>query len=139
MKKTLFILASLIASYWAYSQDSIVPVHIYRPGQFSGSLTNFSIEVDGELVCKLSNNKRISITLEPGSHVIQAIESGALSGLKMTTIKIVAKEGEPIYIKGDVKSSFTRLRLEMTRVFEDQYQKDLNRKDIQLDNCQLEG
>ncbi len=139
MKVTISVFALLtLLTFKSFSQSEKAYIHVYRPGQFTASMSNFSIYLNDSSVCKLSNKKRIFFEVDPGQLELESIESGAMSGLKKTSITLNAIAGDTIYIKGDVKSSFTRYRMELTRVFKESFIKDVEKQNIEIDNCQLE-
>ncbi len=135
MKKMFTTVLCLVLT-WRVLAQSEAEIHIYRPGQFTGSLTNFTIYLNDDPVCKLSNNKRITLKVAEGKYQIQAKESGATIGKKKIYMDLETKSGEIYFIRGDVKTSFTRLRMELTRVFPDRYNTDIDDKNIELDICQ---
>ncbi|HEY5408237.1 MAG TPA: DUF2846 domain-containing protein [Ginsengibacter sp.] len=109
-------------------------IYIYRGGSFSGSLTNFAIYVDDQKLCKLSNKRYFKVAVKPGKHVISAHRGGVGIGKKETEVEVDAENGKSNYISCSMKSSITRVRLEMEEVVEKTGIKDIS--DMKVDNCQ---
>lgn len=139
MKRLVVLFLATLMANASFSQEKSV-VNIYRPGQLIAAGVNFTIYVNGEAKCKLSNNKRITFELEPGKVEIIARQSGIGELMKkIISLDLELEAGKEYFIKGDVKSSFTRYRMELSRVFPEQFNSDLETKEIGLDNCQLEN
>jgi hypothetical protein len=51
--------------------DSAV-IYIYRVGQFMGAGANWSMFVNEDKLCKLSNNKFMRVVVKPGKHTISS-------------------------------------------------------------------
>ena len=109
-------------------------IYVYRGGQFGGALTNFSIWVDNEKICKLSNGKYMRVPVGPGSHTIEAKQGGVSVMKKETNIDVDVVKGKSNYVSCNMKQSITRVRLEMTEVVEKNGKKDIEK--MSLDNCQ---
>ncbi len=114
--------------------DDLATIYIYRSGQFYGSALNYSIYVNGEKICKLSNNKYIEYKAKPGKLAITAQRGGIEVFKRETELELDADAGKKYYVKGDIKSSITRTRLEMSEVTENTAKRDM--KDMTVDNCQ---
>ena len=123
---------------FAFSQEKST-IHIYRPGQFFAAAINYTIYVNGEAKCKLSNNKWISFEIDPGKIEIMSRQSGVRLMKKTISVDIEVEPGNNYYFKADIKSSLTRTRMELTRVFPEQYEKDIEEGGMKLDNCQLDN
>ncbi len=109
-------------------------IYIYRSGQFSGSLTNFTIYVDDIKLCKLSNNKYFKIPVKPGTHVVSAKQSGVAIMKKETEVQVDVEAGKSNYVSCTMKSSITRVRLNMEEVLPKTGVKEIS--DMKVDNCQ---
>jgi hypothetical protein len=109
-------------------------IFIYRGGSFSGSLTNFIIYVDDQQLCKLSNKRYFKVPVKPGKHIISAKRGGVGIGKKETEVEVDTENGKSNYISCSMKSSVTRVRLEMEEVVEKTGIKDIS--DMKVDNCQ---
>ncbi len=109
-------------------------LYIYRGGQFGGALSNFSIWVDDEKICKISNGKYIKVALTPGTHKVEAKVGGVGIMKKETSIEVDVVKGKSNFVSCNMKQSITRVRLEMTEVVEKNGQKDIEK--MTLDNCQ---
>ncbi|NEU69053.1 DUF2846 domain-containing protein [Spirosoma agri] len=114
--------------------DDFATVYVYRGGQFFGSTLNYSIYVNGEKICKLSNNKYIEYKAKPGKLSITAQRGGIEVFKRETALELDAEAGKKYYVKGDVKSSITRTRLDMSEVTENTAKRDMN--GMTIDNCQ---
>lgn len=143
MKKALYCLAaSLFALLTAFRSDNApvrasadyATVYIYRGGQFFASGINYSIYVNGQKICKLSNNRYIEYKAKPGKLAITAQRGGIEVFKRETAVDLDVEAGKSYYVRGDVKSSITRTRLEMSEVTENTAKRDM--KDMTVDNCQ---
>ncbi len=141
MNKLLFVVALVMGSLSlsAHTQAAGKPedtahIYIYRVGQFSGAMANFSIFVDGKKLCKLSNNKYFRIAVGPGKHIINAKVGGIGLMKKETEVEIEAEKGGDYYIACNMKSSITRVRLEMIEVTKNTGKKQM--ENMSEDNCQ---
>ena len=143
MKAVSFILLicfTLVAS--AFRSDSVstgpaddfAMVYVYRGGQFFASTINYSIYVNGEKICKLSNNKYIEYKAKPGKLAITAQRGGIEVFKRETALDVEAEAGKKYYVKGDMKSSITRTRLELSEVTESTAKRDMN--GMTVDACQ---
>ena len=139
---SLFTLLCLSLISSAFRSDSIqklpaddfATVYIYRGGQFFGSGINYSIYVNGEKICKLSNNKYIEYKAKPGKLSLTAQNGGIEVFKKETSLDFDVEAGKKYYVRGDIKSSITRTRLEMSEVTENTAKRDMN--GMTVDNCQ---
>ncbi|TMI97516.1 MAG: DUF2846 domain-containing protein [Bacteroidetes bacterium] len=109
-------------------------IYIYRVGQFAGAGANWSIFVDEQKICKLSNNKFIKMPAKPGKHVISAKIGGVGMFKKETDVEIEVEPGGSNYVACNIKSSITRARLEMIEVTKSSANKQMEK--MTLDNCQ---
>jgi Protein of unknown function (DUF2846) len=141
MKFLLAILLSTIslasfeqsASGNAKSNDSTF-IFIYRVGQFGGSLTNWTIWVDEQKLCKLSNNRYIQVPVQPGKHNVSAKMSGVGVFKKETEVDIDAETGGSYYVACNIKQSIMRARLEMIEVTKSTGKKQM--ENMTMDNCE---
>lgn len=133
------LLIALAFSFTAEAQETTT-ITVYRPGQFAGAAANFTIFVNDKAYCKLSNNKYITFDVPAGKQSISARVSGlGINAMKkVKTLDITTKPNEAIFIKGDIKSSITRVRMELTQVFASAFEGSKKEKEMGLDNCQLE-
>jgi len=109
-------------------------IYIYREGSFTGSLANFAIYVDAQQLCKLSNKRYFKVGVKPGKHTISAHRGGVGIGKKETEVEVDCQIGKSNYISCSMKSSITRVRLDMEEVIETTGIKDIS--DMKVDNCQ---
>ena len=113
--------------------DSAV-IYIYRVGQFMGAGANWSMFVDEEKLCKLSNNKFMRVVVKPGKHMVTSKIGGVGLFKKETEIEIEAEAGGEYFVACNIKQSFTRARLEMVEVTRNTGKKQMEK--MTLDNCQ---
>ena len=109
-------------------------IFIYRGGQFTGALTNFTIFVDDIKLCKISNGKYFKVPVKPGAHVVSAKRGGVGIMKKETEVDVDVESGQSSYISCSMKSSITRVRLEMQEVVPKTGVKDIS--NMKVDNCQ---
>lgn len=143
MKKTPYMfVACLFVLTTAFRSDlsgtrvraDYATVYVYRGGQFFASTINYSIYVNGEKICKLSNNKYIEYKAKPGKLAITAQRGGIEVFKRETALDVDTEAGKKYYVKGDVKSSLTRTRLELSEVTESTAKRDMN--GMTVDGCQ---
>jgi hypothetical protein len=141
--KSLFSLAMLFACFAFTTPSKKTPVaeeqatiYIYRTGQLMGSTANWSMWVDEKKICKLSNNKFIKVTVDKGKHTVTSKQGGVSIMKKEMEIEIDAEPGKTYYVACNVKTSFTRARLEMLEVTKSTGEKQMEK--LTLDNCQEE-
>lgn len=130
----LFLLASLGREVQAQDTANLATVYIYRGGQFTGSLSNWALFVDGNKICKLSNNKFITVKVQPGKRVISSKIGGADLFKKETMIELETEAGKSYYVACTIKQSFTRARMEFMEVTKSTADKQM--QGMTLDNCQ---
>jgi Protein of unknown function (DUF2846) len=109
-------------------------IYVYRVGQFGGAASNWAIFLDGEKICKLSNNKFIRVAVAPGKHKISAKIGGVDIFKKETVIEVDAETGGSYYVACNIKQSITRSRLEMVEVTKSSAAKQMEK--MSVDNCQ---
>lgn len=118
----------------APAEKEMATVYIYRVGQFGAAAANWSIWADETKICKLSNNKFIAHQVKPGKHVYSARVGGVGILKKETEIELETEAGGTYYIACNVKTSFTRARLELIEVTKSTATKQMAK--MSLDNCQ---
>jgi len=109
-------------------------IYIYRTGQFSGALANFTIWVDDVKLCKLSNSRYFKIGVKPGTHVVSAKRSGVGIAKKETEVSVDCVAGKSNYVSCTMKSSVIRVRLNMEEVIEKTGMNEIS--SMKVDNCQ---
>ncbi|HVZ97115.1 MAG TPA: DUF2846 domain-containing protein [Chitinophagaceae bacterium] len=109
-------------------------IYIYRTGEFGGALANFSIWVDDVKLCKLSNGRYFKVGVKPGTHTVSAKRGGVGIAKKETEVSVDCEAGKSNYVSCTMKSSFTRVRLNMEEVVEKTGLKEIS--DMKVDNCQ---
>ena len=81
MRKRLVVIALLVVLSGCASQltsrfpvpgdpEKTATVYVYRTGDFAGSALRMSISVDGYVVAKLSTDRHVKMSLEPGQHSV---------------------------------------------------------------------
>lgn len=134
------LLASTVFSRQHSSPENAHPaedssfIYIYRGGQFAGAFTNFAIWVDETKLCKISNNKFLRVPVSPGTHVVSAKQGGVAIMKKETEVEIDVEAGKSYYVSCNMKSSITRVRLEMIEVVEKTGKRAI--ESMKPDNCQ---
>ena len=144
MKKTVYCsIAFLFVLTTAFRSNNDRPVRpaadfatviIYRGGQAFGLGMNYSIYVNGAKICKLSNNRYIEYKAKPGKLLLTAQRGGIEVFKRETGIDLDVQADKTYYVQGDVKSSITRTRLELSEVTENTAKRVM--KDMTVDNCQ---
>jgi hypothetical protein len=90
--------------------------------------------LDGEKICKLSNNRFIKVEVPAGKHRISSKIGGIEVMKKETEVEIEAEPGNTYYVACNMKQSVMRARLEMIEVTKSTGEKQL--KGMTLDKCQ---
>ena len=143
MKQTKYFFAvCLLALTTAFRSDlpatlahaDFATVYIYRSGQFMGSGTNYAIFANGEKICKLSNNRYIEYKAKPGKLTLSVHVGGVGVFKKETGLDLDVEAGKKYYVKGDQKSSITRVRLDLSEVTENTAKRDMS--GMTVDACQ---
>ncbi|GAB4027170.1 DUF2846 domain-containing protein [Spirosoma koreense] len=142
--KTTFLFTLLVSSLLgtAFRSDSLIApptddfatVYVYRGGQFLGSGINYSIFANGEKICKLSNNRFLEYKVKPGKLALTARNGGVEVFKKETGLDLDVEAGKKYFVRGDIKSSITRARLELSEVTENTAKRDMS--GMTVDNCQ---
>lgn len=127
-------LLALTAFRSAPPADDYATVYIYRGGQFMGSLANYSVFINGQRICKLSNERYIEYHAKPGTLAISAKNGGVEVFKKETELELPVEAGRKYYVRGDIKSSLTRMRMELSEVTENTAKRDMTK--LTVDNCQ---
>lgn len=144
MKKILYCsIAFLFVLTTAFRSNTGRPVRatadfatviIYRGGQAFALGLNYSIYANGEKICKLSNNRYIEYKAKPGRLTITAQRGGIEVFKRETGVDLDVQADKTYYVQGDVKSSVTRTRLELSEVTESTAKRSMTK--MTLDNCQ---
>lgn len=131
----VFLLAVMAsASRPAPTADDTATVYIYRGGQFMGALANYAVYVNGQKICKLSNERYIEYHAKPGTLNIMAKNGGVEVFKKETGLELPVEAGRKYYVRGDIKTSITRARMELSEVTENTAKRDMAK--LTVDNCQ---
>lgn len=130
----LVLLALNVKGLQAQDTAKTATIYIYRGGQFTGALSNWALFVDGNKICKLSNNKFITVKVQPGKRVITSKIGGVDLSKKETMIELETEAGKAYYVACTVKQSITRARMEFMEVTKSTADKQM--QGMTLDNCQ---
>jgi hypothetical protein len=141
MKKVLTALLGCFIAFAAFAGDNdpkpkaeTATIYIYRTGQFAGAGNNWAMFLDGEKICKLSNNRFIKVEVPAGKHRISSKIGGIEVMKKETEVEIEAEPGNTYYVACNMKQSVMRARLEMIEVTKSTGEKQL--KGMTIDKCQ---
>lgn len=104
----------------------------YRSGQFFGSGVNFNVFVNGEKICKLSNNKYLLYKVKPGKTEVGTGTAG-LNLAKKQGLSLDTEAGGIYYVQCDMKQSLIANRLELTEVTKSTAEKKMG--GMSPDNC----
>jgi hypothetical protein len=134
-----FLVVPLLASFAfafhpAPPADDTATVYIYRGGQFMGALANYAVYVNGQKICKLSNERYIEYHAKPGTLNIMAKNGGVEVFKKETGLELPVEAGRKYYVRGDIKTSITRARMELSEVTENTAKRDMEK--LSVDKCQ---
>ena len=147
-KKHIIFLLLILAANYANAQlypelkkvkdnPDLATVVIYRTPQYFSAAQNWAIFESGDKICKLSNKKFIIYQREPGDSDFRVQVGGVqLWPKKVTGLKIPLEAGEVYFIKTNVKTSFTRTRVELTEATERTARREMEK--LTLDRCSLE-
>lgn len=114
--------------------DGTATIYIYRGGQFMGALANYAVYVNGQKICKLSNERYIEYQAQPGTLSLMAKNGGVEVFKKETGLELPVEAGHKYYVRGDIKTSFTRARMELSEVTESTAKRDMAK--LSPDKCQ---
>jgi hypothetical protein len=141
MKRILFAMTCLLSGVLSFAGNNdpkpkaaTATIYIYRTGSWSGAANNWALFVDGEKVCKLSNNRFIKVDVPAGKHRVSSKIGGLEVLKKETELEIEAEAGKSYFVACNVKQSLTRARLEMTEVTKSSADKQMEK--MTLDKCQ---
>lgn len=141
MKHILFAMTCLLSGVLSFANETnpkpkaaTATIYIYRTGSWSGAANNWAMFVDGEKVCKLSNNRFIKVEVPAGKHRVSSKIGGIEVLKKETELEIDAEAGKSYFVACNVKQSLTRARLEMTEVTKSSADKQMEK--MTLDKCQ---
>lgn len=114
--------------------DDTATLYIYRGGQFMGAMANYAVYINGQKICKLSNERYIEYHAKPGTLSIMAKNGGVEVFKKETGLELPVEAGRKYYVRGDIKASITRARMELSEVTENTAKRDMAK--LTVDNCQ---
>ena len=104
--------------------------------QFQGAASNWAIFDGKKKLCKLSNKKYMIYQREPGDTDFRAQVGGIQTWpKKVTGYEIPLEAGEVYFLKTNMKTSFTRSRVELSEVVQRTAIKELQK--LSLDNCSI--
>ena len=128
------LLLTCFAFQTARPAAGLATVYIYRGGQFMGALANYAVYVNGQKICKLSNERYIEYQAKPGTLNILAKNGGVELFKKETGLELPVEAGHKYYVRGDIKTSITRARMELSEVTENTARRDMAK--LTVDHCQ---
>jgi hypothetical protein len=144
MKRILLAMTCFLSGVLSFASEAdpkpkaaTATIYIYRTGSWSGAANNWAMFVDGEKVCKLSNNRFIKVEVPAGKHRVSSKIGGIEVLKKETELEIDAEAGKSYFVACNVKQSLTRARLEMTEVTKSSADKQMEK--MTLDKCQEES
>ena len=133
-----FLFAGLLVGSAAFRTappaDDFATLYIYRGGQFMGAALNYTIFVNGTKICKLSNERYLEDKAKPGKLTLTAERGGIEVFKKETGLDLPVEASHSYYVRGDLKTSFTRSRLELSEVPENTAKRDMAK--LTPDQCQ---
>lgn len=148
-KRVIFSLFFILAGNYASAQlhpdvekamanTELATVIIYRTPQLYGAASNWAVFESGERLCKLSNKKFMIYQREPGDSDFRVQIGGVqVWPKKVTGLEIPLEAGEAYFIKTNVKTSFTRARVELSEVTVRTAKKEMAK--LTIDRCSLEN
>ncbi|GGE49560.1 uncharacterized protein DUF2846 [Pedobacter psychrotolerans] len=93
------LLAFLLATtFGAFSQTNTGKVYLIRSTGYTGSAVNYSIFVDGKLICKLKNKSFSIHNLNVGEHKVTVVSGGLSNGKKSAPLTFMVAENKTNYI-----------------------------------------
>ena len=110
------------------TNSNLATIYVYRTGQMFGAARNWAIYVNGERICKLSNNKFLIHKVEPGNIRLAAQIGGVeFWPKKVKVLEFPVEAGNEYFIKTNLKSSFTRGRVELSEVTKRTYELEIQK------------
>jgi len=95
----LSLLAFLMTiTFGAFSQTNSGKVYLIRFTGSTGSMVNYSIFVDGKLICKLKNKSFSIHNLSVGEHNVSVVGGGLSTGKKSAPLTFTVAENKTNYI-----------------------------------------
>ena len=113
-----------------YNPDGQSKLVLYRNKEYVGSAANSKILVNGEEICKLSNNRYIEYSIDPGKIVISA----KIGMSKPTILKMETEANKTYYIMVGFKQSLINAKSILTEVTERTAKEDMD--GMKIDNCE---
>ena len=97
--KLLTVFVFLLAiSFSSNAQTNTGKVYLIRVTGYTGSAVNYSIFVDGKLICKLKNKAYSVHDLSPGEHTVSVSSGGLSTGKKSAPLTINVVAGTTNYL-----------------------------------------
>lgn len=140
-RKSLFVLIMLMSAFSSLAQNAEeyyksspenATVVFYRGSQFWRAAVNFTIRVDGEELCRLSNNRFLVYRTTPKTVYFTNV-AGGLNIPDKEKLEMKLEAGKVYFVQCDIKSGFVSDRMEMTEVTESTAKRKMN--GIKPDNC----
>lgn len=97
--KFLFPLVLLLTSFnLAFSQEDKGQVYLIRSTGSTGMAVNYSLFIDGSLVCKLKNKSFSVHDLSAGDHTVSVVSGGISNGKKSPPLTFTVSKEKANYI-----------------------------------------
>ena len=104
--KTIFsILIFLCLATAGYAQEESPVVYIIRDTGSMGSMTNFEVFVDDQLICELKNNSYIKPEIATGTHKFSVQMTGHKSKSSVDHFELNIEAGKTYYLKVETPGS----------------------------------
>jgi len=101
----LFLSIGVLTTTQAQSNDEAT-VYFMRFTGFQGAAVSFNSFIDGQLACKLNNNKFSIHKIAPGKHTFAVQYAGKQSKEKAEQITINTEAGKTYYIQLIIQNGF---------------------------------
>lgn len=126
--------ASAPIAFTVAPKEEPATIYIYRKAELMMASLNYTIFVNDEKICKLSNNRYLTHQIKPGIVIVTSKTAGKAELIKKKMeFELEVEAGGVYYIKCDVKWGLVRTRLELSEVTKNTAKRDL--KGLGKDHC----
>lgn len=96
---TLFFISASSKTLTAQTpnQDSVATIYFLRETGYMGKAGAFKVFIDADYICKISDNRYISITIAPGTHTVSAQYYGTSIKDNAEKFEFTAEAGKTYY------------------------------------------